>query len=461
MEVEVSKEAISVHPLAVIHWDQADQERRHRLLNRGLDKIFDPGLQQSIAEIVEDVREHGNAAVLRALERFDGCRLDATQLRVSDEEFEQARDGLDSAVLDAVRMAIANIRAFNEHATREREWRLELEPGLMVGERMTPIASVGLFIPSGKGSFPSVLTQLGTPAVVAGVPEIAVVVPPVPGGNGEVDPAVLAVAEELGLRNVFRANGPAGVAALAFGTETIPQVRKVVGPGSPPVQAAQIQCQRFGCHTQMLCGPSESLILTDDTADVRLLAADLLNEAEHGPDSSSLWVTHSDRLLVAVQEELARQLQELPEPRRAYAEAALGENGGCVLTSGLLESIEVADLYAPEHMQLVVSAEQEEAALARLQHAGEVLLGQGTPISAANYVIGVPAALPTGGFARVTSGITAETFLKRISIAKADGPALERMTPSVLALAEHEGFPAHAAAVRARQTNNNRPGGQS
>ncbi len=164
---------------------------------------------------------------------------------------------------------------------------------------------------------------------------------------------------------------------------------------------------------------------------------------------------------MAVQEELARQLAELPEPRRSYAEAALGENGGCVLTRGLLESIEVADLYAPEHMQLVVSPEQEEAALARLQHAGEILLGQETPISAANYMIGVPAALPTGGFARVTSGITAETFLKRISIAKADGAALERMTPSVLALAEHEGFPAHAAAVRARQTNNNRPGGKS
>ncbi len=196
-----------VHPLAVIHWDQADEERRRRLLDRGLDKIFDPALQESIAAIIEDVREHGDAAVLRALERFDGCRLEAGQLRVSDEEFERARHGLDAAVLEAARMAIANIRAFNEHATREREWRLELEPGLMVGERLTPIASAGLFIPSGKGSFPSVLTQLGTPAVVAGVPEIAVVVPPVPGGQGEVDPAVLASPRNSGCAT---SSGPTG-----------------------------------------------------------------------------------------------------------------------------------------------------------------------------------------------------------------------------------------------------------
>jgi histidinol dehydrogenase len=296
---------------------------------------------------------------------------------------------------------------------------------------------------------------------VAGVPSIAVVVPPVPGGSGEIDPAVLCVARELGLRDVFRANGPAGIAALAFGTETIPRVRKVVGPGSPPVQAAQIECQRYGCHTQMLLGPSESLIIADTSADVRLLAADLLNEAEHGPDSSSLLVTDSEDLLATVQEEVARQLVDLPEPRRSYASAALGENGGCVLVADLVEAADVANTYAPEHMQVVVGPEFEEAIVGRLQHAGEILVGQHTPVSAANYVIGVPAALPTGTFARVTGGVTAETFLKKISIAKASAGALAEMAPTVLALAAHEGFPAHAAAVRARIDHDNRPGGQS
>jgi histidinol dehydrogenase len=459
MEVVVSE--MQVQPLAVMRWQEADESRRHQLLNRGLDKIFDPALQEGIREIVQDVRDHGDAAVIRALQRFDGCEIPAGGLRISEEEFERAPNAVSEEVLEAARMAIANLRAFNEYATREREWRTEIRPGVTVGERLTPIASAGLFVPSGKGSFPSVLTQLGVPALVAGVPEIAVVVPPVPGGNGEVDPAVLCIARELGITNIFRANGPAGIAALAFGTETFPRVRKVVGPGSPPVQAAQIQCQQFGCHTQMLCGPSESLILADDTADVRLLAADLLNEAEHGPDSSSVLVTDSERLLARLQEELDRQLAELPEPRRSYAEAALGTNGGCVLTADLDESIEVANLYAPEHMQLVVDPAVEDATAARLQHAGELLLGQNTPISAGNYVIGVPAALPTGAYARVTSGITAETFLKRMSVAKLDRNAIQEMAPAVIAFADHEGFPAHAAAARARINENDRRGGQS
>jgi len=440
-------------PLAVMRWGEADEERREALLHRGIDKIFDPGLQNGIREIVHDVRENGDAAVSRALSRFDGCEVAPDRLPVSEQEFEQAQSALSPDVLTAARLAIRNIRAFNEYATREREWRTEIAPGLVVGEKLTPITSVGLFVPSGKGSFPSVLTQLGVPAVVARVPEIAVVVPPVPGGDGEVDPAVLCIARELGITNVYRANGPAGVAALAFGTETFPQVRKIVGPGSPPVQAAQIQCQQFGCHTQMLCGPSESLILADDSADVRLLAADLLNEAEHGSDSSSVLVTSSERLLEAVQEEVARQLAELPEPRRSYAEVALGHNGGCVLTADLDEGIAVANEYAAEHMQLVVSEAIEEATVARLANAGELLIGQHTPVSAGNYTIGVPAALPTGGFAKVTSGITAETFLKRTSIAKASAEALAEMTPSILAFAEHEGFPAHAAAARARQSH--------
>jgi histidinol dehydrogenase len=448
-------------PLAVLRWADASEDERSHLLGRGTDKIFDPGLRESIVAIIEDVRTNGDEAVARALSRFDGCEVDPGELRVSPHEFERAVADVGQEVQAALRHAIANIRAFNEHVVREREWRFELEPGLIVGEKSTAIASAGLFVPSGKGSFPSVLTQLGTPAVVAGVRSIAVVVPPVPGGSGEVDPAVLCVARELGLEDVFRVNGPAGIAALAFGTESIPRVRKVVGPGSPPVQAAQIECQRYGVHTQMLLGPSESLIIADDSADVGLLAADLLNEAEHGPDSSSLLVTDSDELLAAVQEELSRQLAELPEPRRSYAVAALGENGGCVLTADLSEAADVANAYAPEHMQLAVRAEYEEAILGRLEHAGEILLGQHTPISAANYVIGVPAALPTGGFARVTGGVTAETFLKRISIAKAGPAALERMTPTVLALAAHEGFPAHAAAVRARSDHDNRRGGQS
>jgi histidinol dehydrogenase len=450
---------VSDSPMAVVRWRELDAAGRDRILERpGTRKIFDPELRASIAAIVEDVRDHGDAAVVRALERFDGVDVTPDGLRVSEREFEAAEASVSETVRDALRAAIANIRAFNEHLTREREWRTEIAPGLMVGEKATPVASAGLFVPSGKGSFPSVLVQLGTPAIVAGVPRLAVVVPPVPGGAGEVDPAVLVVARELGIVDVFRVNGPAGVAALAFGTESIPKVRKVVGPGSPPVAATQIECQRHGCVSQMLLGPSESLIIADDSADPALLAADLLNEAEHGADSASVLVTDSDALVAATQKHVAVQLAALPEPRRSYAAEALGRNGGAVLVGDLEEAVEVANLYAPEHMMIV--ARDEEAVLAGMVHAGEILLGQSTPVSAANYVLGVPAALPTGGFARVSGGITAETFLKKTSIAKAGPEALARLAPSILALADHEGFPAHATAVRARGTGTSTADGQ-
>lgn len=429
-------------------WHEMDAAARTAFTGRGRDKIFDPKLRESIAQLVQDVHDRGDAALVEALKTFDGCSVTPDRLRVSDAEYDAAHRVVDDRLHEAIRDAVAHVRAFNEQICGRADWSFESEPGLHVGEKYSPIASAGLFVPSGKGSFPSVLVQIGTPAVVARVPEVAVVVPPVPGSAGEVDPAVLVVADELGLRGkVYRANGPSGVAALAFGTETFPKVLKVVGPGSPAVTSAQIEVQRYGTLSNMLLGPSESLILADDSADVTILAADLLNEAEHGPDSSSILVTDSEELLAAVQAEMNDQLADLPEQRAGYARQAL-QNGGVVLVRDIPEGVEVANEYAPEHMQLVVR--DEDAALAALTNAAEILLGQWTPISAANFVVGCPAALPTSGFGKVNSGITAETFRKRTAVAKADERALRRMSDTVLAFADHEGFPAHGAAVRRR-----------
>jgi histidinol dehydrogenase len=436
-------------PIRLIgHWSSLSEGQREAVITRGLAQIFDPKLRQEINELIEDVRLHGDEAVARALERFDGCIVDPARLHVSEEEFTAARETVSSGLLRAIRDGIAHVRRFNEQLVARGDWSFESEPGLTVGEKVSAIASAGLFIPSGKGSYPSVLVQLGTPAVVAGVPDIAVVVPPVPGSTGEVDPAVLVVAQELGIYQVFRANGPAGVAALAFGTETIPKVRKVVGPGSPAVACAQVEVQRYGTVTTMLLGPSESLVIGDDSADPRLLAADLLNEAEHGPDSSSLLVTDSEALLAAAQTEVARQLALLPEPRRSYAAAALGTNGGAILVRDMTQATEVANAYAPEHMMIAVR--DEDAVLSRLTDAGEILVGQWTPVSAANFIIGCPASLPTSGFAKVSSGITAEAFRKRTAVARADERALARMKGSITAFTQHEGFPAHEAAVAIR-----------
>ena len=438
------------NPIRVIGtWEEMSADERDKSVSRGMDNIFNPALQEDIRSLIEQVRLEGDAAVIRALKDFDKVDLGGKSLRVSDEEYDAARAWISDELLEAIRDAIDHVSRFNENLTARGDWSFESEPGLTVGEKVSAIASAGLFVPSGKGSYPSVAVQLATPAVVAGVPNIAIVVPPVPGTDGVVDPAVLVVAQELGLQgHVYRVNGPAGIAALAFGTETIPKVRKVVGPGSPAVACAQIEVQRYGTVTNMLLGPSESLIIADESADIRLLAADLLNEAEHGPDSSSILVTPSEAVLAGAQAEVSRQVELLPEPRRTYALTSLGVNGGAFLTRSIEAATDVANAYAPEHMQIAVA--DPDYVLSRLFDAGEILIGQNTTVSMANFIIGCPASLPTSGFAKVSSGITADAFLKKTAVAKSDLTALTRMSKNVLAFTAHEGFPAHGAAVSAR-----------
>jgi histidinol dehydrogenase len=435
--------------MRVQRWADMDEAARRALFARGLDEIFDPALRGSITALIDDVRLRGDAAVCDALARFDGIVLTPDRLRVSAEEIAAA--SVPPAVDAALDDAIGHVVAFNRRQVeRLGDWSFEVERGLVVGEKLTPIESVGLFVPSGKASYPSVAYQLAGPATVAGVGRIVLVVPPVPGEGGAVDPAVLVVCRKLGIAEVFRVNGPAGIAALGWGTETIPRVRMVVGPGSPAVTLAQVEMQRHGLVTMMLLGPTESLVIADGSADPLKLAADLLVEAEHGTDSSVVLVTDNADLAVAVDAELATQLDDLPEARAVAARSSLGVNGGCVLTADLAEAVDVANRFAPEHLQVAVSPHVVDAVVGGLVNAGEILVGQHVPFSAANFLVGCPASLPTSGFAAVSSGITAATFLKRTATARADAGALARMAPSVIALADHEGFPAHAAALRRR-----------
>lgn len=430
-------------------WSSMTPQQRDALCRRGLDDIFEPTLRASIDALIEDVHLRGDDAVCDALAKFDGIRLTPSQLRVTEEEIAAAT--IDPAVENAIIDAISHLRAFNDQILeRASDWQIEIENGLTAGEKITPISSVGLFVPSGKASYPSVAYQLGVPAVVAGVPNITLIVPPIPGGNGEVDPAVLVVCRLLGITDVFRVNGPAGIAALGFGTETIPKVRKVMGPGSPAVTIAQVEMQRHGLATMMLLGPTESLVIADHTAHIGKLAADLLVEAEHGTDSSVVLVCTSEDIIEAVDAELALQIADLPEVRAEAARASLGPNGGAVLVKNLMEAAEVANLYAPEHLQMAVDAQHEEQLLDLLVNAGEILIGQNTPFSAGNFVIGAPASLPTSGFAHVSSGITVDAFLKRTAVAKANEPALRRMSQTIIAMSDHEGFPAHGNAIRRR-----------
>ncbi|MGD1221337.1 MULTISPECIES: histidinol dehydrogenase [Streptomyces] len=437
-------------PVPVLDWATAPTEARERLFRpaRPADTGADDSLLAGIQQLIEDVRTRGDSALLQALKQFDRIELSPDQIRISAAEFEAAKAALDPATTEAIRVAIAQVRAFSERELEHASWQ-ERGDGTLLGVTARPLDSVGLFVPCGKGSFPSVLVQIATPAVVAGVPRIAVAVPPIAGTSGEVDPAVLVAAQELGIDEVYRVNGPAGIAALAYGTDTVPRVDKIVGPGSPAVALTQREVQRSGCLVEVGYGPSDSLIVCDGTADPALLAADLLNEAEHGMDSSAVLLGTEAAVLARTAEEVTRQGALLPEPRRQYTRSAIHDNGGIVLVPSLSQAMDIANDYAPEHLQLAV--QDPESLLPLVRHAGTVLLGQWTTFAASNFAIGTPATLPTTGFARITSGVTTATYVKRIAVAALDRAAFARLAPTVTALAVHEGFPAHAASVTIRQ----------
>jgi histidinol dehydrogenase len=432
----------------VYHYATMTEQERVRLLQRSTADIFDPTRMESVRAIVDDVRQRGDAAIVDALQRFDGCSLQPRELRVSEEEFAAAEAAVSPAVQRGIDLAIANVRRYNERLVQGASWMESMGPGMILGERVTPVASAGLYVPCGKGSFPSVMIHIGTPAVVAGVPHVVVVVPPLRGQGKTVDPAVLVAAHRLGLTEVYRAAGVAGIAALAYGTETVPRVLRITGPGNPYIQAAQILVQVSGVRVDMLFGPSETVVLADEDADPRLVAVDLLTEAEHGDDSAALLVTDSAALVEAVDRELEALRALLPEPQRSNVAASTTHNGGAVLVRNLEEGIRFVDEYAPEHLQ--VATRDPLFVAGQLHNAAEILLGQHTPNVAANYAVGIPNSLPTGGFAKVTSGVTALTFVKRSSVAYLQRAGLAALAPDVLALAEHEGFPGHALALRVR-----------
>jgi histidinol dehydrogenase len=430
-------------------WATMSDSDKSAFARRSLRDVLPTQLRDEIEMLVDDVRQRGDEAVCDATRRFDGVSLRPDQLRIGADEIVRAEvsDDVRAALVDA----IDHVRRFNDAArSRLVDWSMEIEPGARVGEKVSAIASAGLFVPSGKASYPSVAYQLGVPAVVAGVPRIALVVPPIPDGSGRIDPAVLVVCRMLGIDEVYRANGPAAIAALGFGTQTIAAVRKIVGPGSPAVTAAQVEMQRHGTATMMVLGPTESMMVADDSTDPHRAALDLLIEAEHGEDSTVVLVATDRGIIDAIDAELATALRDLPDVRAKAASAALGGNGGAVLVGSLAQACDVVNDFAPEHLQLAVAASRADELVARIRNAGEILVGQDTPFSAANFVLGVPASLPTSGFAAVSSGITAAAFLKTTAVASVSRDALRRMQRTIVSLADHEGFPAHGNALRRR-----------
>ncbi len=422
---------------------EMDAEKRAFVLKRAESDITEQ--MKVAAEVSEDVRVRGDEAVLEYTERFDRVKLTRDTIKVRPEEIEAGYNRLSDEDRTALEYAAKNIRDFHEKQQPEEIWFSVVDNGLLVCVKTTPIVDVCLYVPRGKGSFPSVLLMLGIPAVVAGVEKIVVVTPP--NEKGEVDDAILAVAKIIGIDQIYKVGGIQAVAAVAYGTETIPKCHKIIGPGNAYATAAK---RVLASHIDagLPAGPSEAIILADEKADPQKVALDFMIEAEHGPDSASLLVTHSPELAAKVIPIVETQLEKLSDKRRAFVSAVFDTYGGIVITDSLEESIDFVNEYAPEHMEVI--CEKPFEVLPKIKNAGEILLGDYTPVTLCNFVLGPNAILPTGQFAKTYSSVSVFDFLKRSSVGYASRDGFEAVRGHALRIANIEGFETHALAVKER-----------
>lgn len=429
-----------------LEWERLSEEEKKRILTRAETEITE---QMEVAkEIITAVRKEGDQALLRFTEMYDRVRLPEGRIQVTEEEIEEGYERLrreDPLMIETIEVAYRNIRKFHEEQKPEEIWFTEIGPGIMAGEKVTPISDVALYVPRGKGSFPSVLIMLGVPAVVAGVPRIMVVTPP--NEAGTLDDSLLAAAKVIGLKELYKVGGAQAVAAVAYGTESVPTARKILGPGNPYVTAAKRLLSGV-IDVGLPAGPSEAIILADEKADPEKVARDLMIEAEHGPDSASLLVTSSRSLAEKVTVIVERQLEKLSPKRREFVETVFNRFGGILLTESMEEAIRFVNLYAPEHMEIMM--EDPFAVLSKMKNAGEILLGEYTPITLCNFVLGPNAILPTGGFAKSYSSVSVRDFMKRSSIGYVTKEGFERLRPYAAHFAKVEGFDSHRLAVEER-----------
>ena len=417
------------------------QDQIAELLSRTADDLS-PYMTQ-VAPVIEQVLERGDAALLALAEKFDNADMTGKQLLATKEETDAAFDQLDPDLIDALGYAADNIRRFHEQQKPEQEWSVEIRPGIDVGERAFPIQKVALYSPRGKGSFPSVTLMTAIPAVVAGVPEPVILTPP--GMDGNIDPATLVAARLAGVEMVAKAGGAQAVAAAAFGTESIPKCQKIEGPGSPWFVAAK-RLLADKIDSRLPAGPSEVIVLADETANPELAALDILIETEHGPDSSGFLVTWSEQLAEKVLASLPTYLARMSPLRQDYALTVLsGTNGGIVLTKTAEQAYQFINDYAPEHCQIL--SKQPEQHLHQITTASEILLGEYAAGSLANYMMGPNCVLPTSGAACTHSPLGVRDFMRTASVGRVSAKGYAEMAPKTEIFARYEGFDAHANAV--------------
>lgn len=420
------------------------EELIQSLAGPGRSRPWDPALEERVREILESVRTDGDAAVTAYGGMFDGVRLSAQQIPVEPGEIGQARKIIASKLAAAMEKAVLNLRDFHEREMPKSWWQVR-DDGSLVGQRVTPLRRVGLYIPGGRAAYASSLLMTAVPAQTAGVEEIVVCSPP--DREGSVSPAVLAAADLLGIDRVFRIGGAQAIGAMAFGTETVPPVDMIAGPGNVYVTAAK-RLVYGTVDIDSLAGPTELVVLCDETADPAVVAADLLAQAEHDPEARVFLLTDCSEVYRAVVEEIELQLQGMQ--RRDIASQSLqGRSAAVIAGEDVLWRL--IDVMAPEHLSIQTVAPLE--VLHRVTNAGAVFLGSLSALSFGDYTSGLNHVLPTGGTARFASPLGVESFIRRSNVLMLSGQGFEDLAEATETFAEAEGLPGHAEAVSIRRRN--------
>ena len=403
---------------------------------------FEPAVdvEAVVSDIIADVRKNGDAALFKYTEKFDRAKLDS--LLVSEEEIEEAFARVEPKFIEILAEAAENIRAFHEKQVRN-SFIINNKPGIVIGQKVIPVDRAGLYVPGGTAAYPSTVLMDSIPAKIAGVPEVVIVTPP--SADGKVNPVILAAAKIAGVDKIFKVGGAQAIAALAYGTESVPKVDKIVGPGNAFV--AEAKKQVFGqVSIDMIAGPSEILIVADKTVNPRHAAADLLSQAEHDKNASAVLVTDSMELALGVQKELERQIPLLE--RAEIARVSIDNNGKIIVADTLDSAIEIANEIAPEHLELCVDNPFDY--LDAVRHAGSIFMGKNCPEALGDYFAGPNHTLPTSGTAKFSSPLSVDDFVKKTQYTYYTRDALGKVYEDVAFFARKEGLTAHARSAEVR-----------
>jgi histidinol dehydrogenase len=397
-------------------------------------------IEEKVRKILAKVKEKGDRAVKKYTEKFDEVEVENVQ--ATEDEIREAIAIVPEELKSAIRQAAANIETFHRFQLQQSEWVVTM-PGVMCSRKMVAIEKVGLYVPGGSAPLFSTILMLGIPARLAGCREVLLCTPPGPGGD--MHPAILFAADLVGIKKIFKVGGVQAIGAMAFGTETIPKVFKIFGPGNQYVTVAKQIVQEMGIAIDMPAGPSEICVLADESAEPAFVASDLLAQAEHGVDSQAVLITTSERIFQACLIEIQTQSKDLP--RKNIVDESL-DKSSMVLVKNVEEGIRMVNEYAPEH--LIIACEECDSIADRIVNAGSIFLGNYSPESAGDYASGTNHTLPTNGFARMYSGLSVDSFVKKITYQKLTREGLQNIAPTVIAMAEAEGLHAHAQSIRVR-----------